>query len=332
MSEFRKYNTIINDHDKKKISDWIAYNPYLRTTDYIATEKIDGANFGVHFYSNGEVYYTSRTKMIGSDDLFGYKYILDNNSDYQKLEKSLRAFSQERKINFILYGELYGSSVLKRVKYNKGILFYDVFVIDAKVYWPFSAIERIFEEFNLKNLLVPIVYSVTGIEEALNLNPIFRSLLTPEEFEGDNFAEGIVVKPYNSDVYVEEYGRFSIKIKHPKFKDISSSSSSEKKNIVLPDDLKVLAEMAFDYVNENRLIEVVSKLGPLYHKEDIGLYVKEFNIDYKTAFMDDNEDEYKALEKVYGKTDTKRIFKASNNEASRLVNELFVKTNLSVEV
>jgi hypothetical protein len=57
MSEFRKYNTIIEVDERDKISKWISHHPHLKTDEYVATEKIDGANFGVHISPNKKIEY-----------------------------------------------------------------------------------------------------------------------------------------------------------------------------------------------------------------------------------------------------------------------------------
>jgi Rnl2 family RNA ligase len=325
MKTLHKYNSIIESYRTEEINEWLIYNPQLRDALYVATEKIDGACFGEIFYRDGSTEYTSRREALGDDsDFFGCKSILNNYEPYRIIRKYLIGMTQKLDQDIILYGEMHGKHVFDRIKYDRGIKFFDIYHSREQKYLPFFELEQIFKYFHIEDSLTPVVYrDVRGLDAALALNNRFQSLLTPSDFNGENLAEGIVIRPYTIDVsFVDRLStmrRFTIKSKRPEFSQKKPSSSPEKKNIKVPDELVKYAEIIFDYVNENRLDSVISKLGPLTDPNRIGPYLKEFNLDCREAFMRDHGEEYNRLEATYGKTDAKHIFDAAYNEIRNMV-------------
>jgi Rnl2 family RNA ligase len=136
----------------------------------------------------------------------------------------------------------------------------------------------------------------SNIPEWLGLPPI----------EG-NICEGVVIRPI-TPMYFRNGSRVLIKNKNEKF----AEKKSVKKNapstpVELSDALKALFPVADQYVNENRLANVVSHIGEVEFPKDFGKVMGALTKDAIEDFLKEHKDAYMALEKAEQKQVNKRM-------------------------
>lgn len=126
---FIQYSSIEN-HFSKYVDSMRSKYPELDRELFVVQQKYDGSNFQVIFSKNEPVEYASRNKLLSENDkFFGYKKILPSLQGIRKKVQDFLNSSEYETIN--LFGELYGSAVIKRIKYDEDreldVKFFDVY-------------------------------------------------------------------------------------------------------------------------------------------------------------------------------------------------------------
>lgn len=151
-------------------------------------------------------------------------------------------------------------------------------------------------EISMEHLLIPNLKIANSLDEALEFNTEFNSLVSDKEFgELENVSEGIVIKPYEK-VYIWEGSIFYIKKKNEKFFEKSRQPKQPKVPLELSDKVKNLKDTFATYINQNRLDGVFSKFGPIQEMKDIGKYISLLVEDAKQDFFKEYKDEFVMLD------------------------------------
>ena len=87
----------------------------------------------------------------------------------------------------------------------------------------------------------------------------------------------------------------------------------------LSEDASYLCEEIFKYITENRLSNVISKIGTINREKDKGKLLGLYNKDVLTDFLKDYKEQYEGLEKK----EIKAINKFLNKRSNRLIEEYF---------
>ena len=277
---FNKYSSIENSYREKYIE--IIRFAGLSNVKWHISEKIDGANF--QFICDGaEVKVASRNNLVGGT-FFGCQAVIDKHADKMMLLKN--EFYPEAE-QIAVYGELYGPGIQKRVNYgpDKGFAAFDLQVdgvpadLDVMVTM-------------LATVEIPLVPSM-GVFDTLDLALAFtndfdsRLFLVKDEESGmmmpveGNITEGSVLQPLKT-TYTDTGSRVLIKNKNDKFsekiprKDRPPRAENPMVGLVIP------------YINENRMLSVISKEGELTPK-DFGRIIKLMGADVLTDMIADGE-------------------------------------------
>jgi Rnl2 family RNA ligase len=126
------------------------------------------------------------------------------------------------------------------------------------------------------------------IAEWLNLPPI-----------DDNICEGLVIRPVEP-VYFRNGSRLLLKSKNSRFAEKKSVKKRESALFVEPtysEPLKELLPIAEQYVTENRLNNVISKIGHVSIPKDMGKLIGLFSKDALEDFLKEHSGRYASLEK-----------------------------------
>ena len=154
--------------------------------------------------------------------------------------------------------------------------------------------------------------------ECLEQNETFQSTIPalygmkPIE---DNLAEGLVIRPVEAR-FLAGGSRVILKKKAAAFSEKQAVKSGALPT--LSDEHQAFLDDMLSLVNENRLRNVLSKMGPIV-QSDFGKVMKAFIGDVTVDFLKDNE-EFNELEK----SDKKRISKVANKAAAILIRENFL--------
>ncbi|MBC8755442.1 RNA ligase, Rnl2 family [Kordia sp. YSTF-M3] len=332
---FKKYNSIENTYREKAIEQ--VYLHDYGNDVFVVQEKVHGANFS--FITEGNtIKVAKRTSLISEDENFNnYKYVVNT------YEKAVLELFKLVKVDFpetemiTVYGELFGGSYphpdvetpKEMTRIQKGVFYspendfyaFDI-CINHKQYVDVTIANTYFEK-------VGLFYAKT-----LFAGTFSECMAYPNAFESkvhewlnlptieDNVCEGTVIKPLVSSrfgngqrvIFKNKNEKWSEK-SHIKRKDVQKQSVTE----VLSATEKELMNTLLGYVNENRLMNVQSKLGEFSPKQTgktIGLLAKDaledFVMDYETA--------WKNTEKQHQKVMTKIL----NREAATVVKEVLL--------
>lgn len=295
---FLPYRSVINHYSEGTIE---RVKKYYSQENYIATEKIDGANIQFMMIEGKVISIGSRKMKLATvnnglihqlENFKDFKTTVENGNYIEKIEEY--AFSTNKK-NGIFYGELFGEGVVKRMPYTtntkngKDIVVYAYVDIDNKNYYALTNKDI---DFGLK----PLFYGT--FDELLNKNvEDLKSRYAPEQEHG---LEGIVI------VLAEPFNAFvdgAIPLIKLKTKHFSEKKIQRKERTKMSEILEPYQEEVISMVTMNRLENILSHGIKLNDKTDFGNVIKEYlsdlrkEFDYE-SFPDVNEKELLRFKKV----------------------------------
>ena len=301
--DFHKFSSLENSY-RQNLIDKVQYEGKDGGM-WMATEKLHGANFS--FWCDGtEVKVASRSQFVDGT-FYNCQAVINRYSE--NILNWCQGFGVE---TFIVFGELFGGNIQKEVEYGeKDFAAFDVVingvVQDKQTAW------RIAKECGLN--FAPVLFTGT-FAECLALPNTFKSVLTPEDYEGENNAEGLVIEPVEP-AWFNNGNRIYFKNK--------TESFTEKK----PKEIKVfeLSEAESDLMNdilayntEQRVSNVISKIGAVTNK-DFGKILGLTMQDMFDEFTKETERE----PKVEAKNNWKRFVKLLQSEVGKTVRSEFLK-------
>lgn len=315
MSNFRKFTSIENGYRQK----FVNYCELLGVKDWVALEKVHGANFGFIATPDktalGDLDITpmKRSGAIGLNgageyDFYGCQDVVDEYADKVRFmnDRLWDAGIIESGDATILYGELYGNGIQKEVKYGeKDFIAFDIKVIrpDGSEHWLEWPIVK---SYCLMSDIPTTPELGTGtLAEMLALNVDFITHLGPQE-EG-NVSEGFVVKQLFKEQLLPHGARAIIKVKSDKFKEKKGKETkAPAAPVVLTEEQeKMYAELSL-YVSEARLRNVLSKVGTVNQKQFgmlQGLLIQDAKVEYERDERDEvpiHKDDWKVMKKPFG--------------------------------
>jgi Rnl2 family RNA ligase len=337
MVSFKKYNSVENVFDKEFVNK-IELEGY-GNVQFVVQEKVHGANFC--FATDGEtVSAGKRNGFVEADESFyGHEELLER---YNK--KVINLFMRVKEkypdiLTVTVFGEMFGGKYMhpdvkndsritciqKGVNYCPNHEFYafDLYITnaDAGRFLGVNEMNVFFEEekfFYAKTLFQGTV------DECMKYPNDFQSYISgwlglpPIE---DNICEGIVIRP-SEPVYFHNGARVLLKSKNSKF----AEKKSVKKRPTVPfietsysEELKELYYISEEYVTENRLNNVISKIGEVSMPKDTGKLIGLFSKDILEDFLKEYAVEYHSLEKNEQKILNKHI----NSQAASLIKKVY---------
>lgn len=263
--EFRKFDSLENTYNGKYIEE--ARNHPASAGLWIVTEKIDGANFG--FYFDGENHNQASRNQFVDGTFFASTPIIEA---HRPLIERLYAVLQETGVfgefkELQLFGELYGPNVQGRVNYGaKDFVAFDLLLdgVPQHKIVSIGALSHI-------GIATPPVICVGKLEEVLRVDPAFRSHLTPEEHEGDNECEGVVIEPVQP-AWMYNGKRIYFKHKTEAFSERKAPTKIKEPEVV-PENVAKAFEEVSGLLTEARVFSVLSKEGEVTGK-DFGRILK----------------------------------------------------------
>ena len=338
MLEFKKYNSIENTYDKD-FMERIKLEGY-DSLQFVVQEKVHGAN--CCFVTNGEtVQFAKRSGWVEAGEVFyNYEELLEN---YK--EKAIQLFHRVKSDHVDLevlsiFGEMFGgkyphpdvASYTKVMCIQKGVFYspkHEFYAFDlciqigeARKYLSVNEINRYFE-------VEGFLYAKTLLQGTLE-----ECLAYPNAFESniagwlglpaieENICEGVVIRPVEP-VYFRNGSRLLLKNKNSKFAEKKSIRKRQPNLFVEPtysDELNNLLVIVESYVTENRLNNVVSKIGNISVPKDLGKLIGLSSKDVLDDFLKEHESEYALIEKSEQKILNRHI----NKLATQLIKKIYM--------
>lgn len=320
---FKKYNSIENTYQKRFI-ERIQSHGYWKE-EYVVQEKVHGANMSIITQDGQNFFAAKRTALLDAEENFNnyQKVLADLNEKLVQLWKLVQADYPELE-QLTVFGEIFGGSYahpeVKRdanaVRVQKGVFYspsnhfyaFDI-LINTEKYLDVDRANALFEK-------VGLLYAKTlfrgSLEDCLKYPNDFNSHIPMElglpEIE-DNTSEGSVIKPVKT-LFMHSGSRLILKNKNEKFAErmkVKKRPVSQKQENI-PEHIQALRDQITAYVTENRLDNVLSKIGEVSMR-DFGKILGMLNKDIVEDFSKDFAEELAPLEKKEVKLITKFIGK-----------------------
>ena len=283
--EFVRYSSIENTYRDKAIDAC----HQLAIKDWVALEKVDGANFSFIVNEDNNLTVASRNGLIeqspdGFYDFFGCTDVVNK---YAEKMKKLSAFIGKP---IRVYGELYGSGIQKRIPYgDKDFIIFDIQCTDG-TYLPWKLLNIVCREFNL-----PVVKQLAygTLNEMLQVSPEFTSVLC------DALAEGLVIKPADSNLLLSTGSRPILKHKSKAFSETKSKVS--KPSVELDTETSKTLEILLSFITTNRLHNVLSKFGEVTQRDFgkvLGLLIQDALEDFHKDFNPMSKEDWQTTKRM----------------------------------
>lgn len=301
--EFKKFSSLENTY-RQNLIDKVQYEGKDGGL-WIATEKLHGANFS--FWCDGtEVKVASRTQFV--DGTFYNCQAVINRYQDKVMSLWTELCKGDYDFELVIYGELFGGNVQKEVQYGeKDFRAFDLVlngVVQSK-----TTQRSVCEGVGIPN--VPFIKAGT-FKECMELANTFKSLLTPEGYEGGNISEGLVIEPVEP-AWFNNGSRIYFKNKTEGFSE-KKREPKEKVVFELSDEDSALMNELLEYNTEQRVSNVLSKIGEVSHKDFgkiLGLTIQdileEFSKDTERDPKKEAEDNWKQFVKLLQAEVTKTV-------------------------
>jgi len=282
--DFKKYSSIENSYQAKAVMFWLKAFPELKDELFILTEKIDGANLQLVFEPGVAEYKVGKRKSFlfqGSPFFDVWNTLARYDAETSVLQRHTDEIGKEVRV----FGELFGPGINGRVNYGdkKKFRIFDIYI--ENILQSQAQLQSLAEKYKFKHLLVPTVAMITGLENALDFDEKFKSMIL--NIEG-NLAEGFVLRPYWQVFRMPSGDKFVLKKKRVGFDDKGNGTKSKTPKEPLPKNIISLVANFQGYVNENRVLDTFSKYGPIESPKQIGEYIRYVLDDAKEDFLKDN--------------------------------------------
>lgn len=269
--DFKKFSGIENHYRQKFIDKMLKHNPTALEDIWEAREKLDGANIQLVFFPGKEMVVGKRTSYLSPDENFFD--IWNTLKKYSDELNRIQEYVDEYGDPVRLYGEIYGPGINGRIDYGleKKIAIYDSEGHNGKM-----EAQNLFQLFmkTLKlNHMLPRLVAEGSLMELLQL-----------DVENKNM-EGVVIKPWKESYYLNDE-RFIVKKKAGAFLD-KERNEEEPKRENTSDIAYNLNKEFLKYINQNRILDVFAKYGPIQEEKQIGDYIRYVIEDAKSDFLKD---------------------------------------------
>lgn len=310
--QFKKFSSLENTYRTNLIEKVIEEG--IPTDNWIVTEKVDGANFS--FWCDGEQVKVASRNQFVDGTFYGCQEVID------RIAPKILLFCSDYDTQIVIYGELYGDGIQKRVNYgDKSFIAFDVHCVNSN-----TPVDKEFAIALCERIGIPFapVLFRGSFEECLAVTNTFKSHLTPEFHDGANTAEGVVIEPV-TPAWFRNGDRVYFKNKSEKF----SERSSEKKN---KQETKVSEELSLSeasqgvlhnltsYVTDSRVVSVISKIGKVGTKD----FQRILGLTVQDAIEDYEKDTEVNVRDVCG-DEWKAVLKMLNGLSAHVVRSEFVK-------
>ncbi len=306
--QFKKFSSLENTYRTNLIEKVVEEG--IPTDDWIVTEKVDGANFS--FWCDGEQVKVASRNQFVDGTFYNCQPVINRYAD------KILSFCKENDRQVVIYGELYGEGIQKRVKYGER----DFVVFDVHCLWSGSVEHkeyaiRICEQIDIP--FAPVIFKGT-FTECLKIENTFKSLLTPDGYDGENYAEGVVIEPVDP-AWFRNGSRVYFKNKSEKF-----SEKKEKQKVKVSEELSLseasqsLLHNLTSYVTESRVVSVISKIGKVGTKD----FQRVLGLTVQDAIEDYEKDTDVNVKDVCG-DEWKAVLKMLNGLSAHIVRSEFVK-------
>lgn len=327
---FSKYSDMENAYRTNTINKFVEHG--VTSGVWQVEEKVHGSNFSI-WYDGTDIRCARRSAFLGVDETFNnYQYVVA--PLIEKVKSIWSEFPQAGHIT--LFGEIFGGNyphpdvekIKGRTKIQDGVYYtpdnmfylFDIEVDDKVI--DLTVVERISEQYGF--FYAKPLFRGT-FQECMEYPNDQQSKIAEwlglPAIEG-NIREGVVIKPVEPK-YLPNGNRVFLKNKNEKWSEKTHKPKLPKEKIELSELAERILEECSAYFCENRLKNVLSKLGPVTDK-DFGKIMKDFQEDAYKDFSKDHEGESEYDISLLDKKEAKVVHKRLCSIGSGLIRSNFV--------
>jgi Rnl2 family RNA ligase len=243
MVDFKKYSSIENSYRGKEISR--VRNEGLDKVEWVALEKVHGANFGLWPIDGSVV--PSKRSSFADGSFYGCQAVVE--------ELSPKVLELAKVSVDTIYGEIFGGGIQKGVNYGaKRFAAFDIVMGGSYVDYD------VFVELCDSTGIPRCVEIARGsFEDILAIDPAFPTRMS--DCGSADIAEGFVMKPVINS-YFRLGDRVILKKKSEGFSERTSEKTPKAPKEPMTDLQKSIFDAAQQYMVDERIRSAVSKFGP----------------------------------------------------------------------
>ena len=330
---FKKYTSIENSYRTEFLDRIKGHDLWDRT--YAVQEKVHGSNLSFYTTDGSNFKSAKRTEGLREDEKFyNHQLLLEQNIEKFKAiaDDVNQKFPDVSQVT--IFGEVIGGSyphkevnknnmalkVQKGVFYSPNNEFYAFDIqINCELYLDLEYVNSLFEKHELFHAKTLFEGSLDDCLNYPNLFPTTIPSLLGYPAIDPNTCEGVIIKPLET-CYFNSGSRVILKNKNEKWAENSKHIKSINKKAPLSEKVKELQAIIMSYVTENRLNNVLSKLGEVTIK-DFSMIIGDFNRDIIGDFTKDYNAQFSILEKK----EQKQITKSIGFKSTKMIKAYFKK-------
>lgn len=336
--EFKKYNSIENSYQEDFIKSIIEQG--YGDLEYVVQEKVHGANLS--FITDGQnIISAKRVELINDNEQFFNSQQVQNKYKDKILALFTEVSEQFNAKTLTIFGEIFGggyphkdipkddnAKLVQRGIYYCPINDFFAFdiLLDNNQYLDVENVSELFEKHGF-------VYAKTlfkgSLKDCLLFSNDFKTTIPKEyglpQIDG-NICEGVVIRPIKT-LFLSSGPRIIIKNKNEKWAENNNYIDRIiLRNLLHEDDeiseeASILCEEIYKLITQNRLTNLISKIGDINPQKDFGKVLGLFNKDALNDFLKTYKERYDNLEKQ----ESKAVNKFLNKHAGQLINDYFDK-------
>lgn len=249
--KFYAYSSIENSYRDKEIGR--IRNEDLDKAEWVALEKVHGANFGL-WIIDGKVVPSKRSS-FADGSFYSCQGVVEALTP-KILELSKYGVT-------VVYGELFGGGIQKGVNYGaKRFAAFDIVVGGSFVNYDVFA--KLCDDHDIPRC---VEIARGTFDDVLAIDPAFPTKMS--DSGTTDIAEGFVMKPVK-DSYFRLGDRVILKKKSPGFSERTSEKTPKAPKEPMTDLQKSIFDAAQQYMVDERIRSAVSKFGPYEFNSVLG--------------------------------------------------------------
>ncbi len=326
---FRKYNSIENTYRAEFLNRIQSHGFW--NDEYVVQEKVHGANLS-YWTTDGKIFHAAKrtANLEMTERFYNFQSVLAIlQPKFENIWTALKKAHPEL-TQLTIFGELMGGAYLhpdvarnpKAIKTQKGIFYSpnnEFFAFDLLLnrtdFLSVTEANQLFEKEGLlhaKTIFKGTIVECLAHDNAFN-STIPADLGLPEI--NPNICEGVIIKPIQPRFF-NNGTRVILKNKNEKWSERIKLDKPLKPAVIYSERVLQLQELAKTYATENRLSNVLSKIGEVTTKDFgkvLGLFNKDiladFQKDYQEVLATLEKKEQKSINKSLGEVTTKLVRK-----------------------
>lgn len=322
---FKKYNSIENSYRSAFIEKLERRG--MVNEMFVVQEKVHGANLS-YWTTDGVNFQAAKRNGVleAGEKFYNYEVVLESlKSKFANIWNQLKSKNSDLN-QLTFFGEIMGGNFPKdktpdgigkqAIKVQKGIFYspenhfyaFDI-LINQDTYLNVDIANTYFEA---ENIFHAKTLFQGNLEECLKYPNIFNSVIPAQlgfPTLENNICEGVIIRPIKAE-FLNGGNRVILKNKNDAWAENKRFDKSFKQAEPLPEKIVKLQEAAETFITENRLNNVISKIGAITEK-DFGKVLGLFNKDILEDFQKDFGEFMEELDKKERKLITKSVSKKS---------------------